>query len=78
MTVYEKICLIIKENLYLEEDFGFNSDITFTELGTDSLDMVEIIMAIEDAFDIQIEDEELSQVRNLGELTELVTKLTDR
>lgn len=75
MNIYETICDILKENLCLEEGFDFNESVTFAELGTDSLDMVEIIMELEDKFEIQIDDEELSKIKNLGELTELIEKL---
>lgn len=75
MNIYETICDILKENLCLEEDFDFSEGLTFAELGTDSLDMVEIIMELEDKFDIAIEDDELSKIKNLGELTELIERL---
>lgn len=75
MNIYETICDILKENLCLEEGFDFNENVTFAELGTDSLDMVEIIMELEDKFEIQIDDEELSKIKNLGELTALIEKL---
>lgn len=75
MNVYETICDILKENLCLEDDFDFSENLTFAELGTDSLDMVEIVMETEDKFDIQIDDEDLIKVKNLGELTELVESL---
>lgn len=74
MTAYERICDIIKENLCLEESFSFCEELTFNELKLDSLDLVEIVMAIEDAFSIEISDEELEQIKNLGELTDLVTQ----
>lgn len=77
MTAYEKICDIIKENLCLEEDFTFTEELTFNELQADSLDMVEIIMAIEDAFNVEISDDELEEIKNLGELAELVSQKAD-
>ena len=40
----------------------------------DSLDLVEIIMEIEDAFSVEISDEELEKVKNLGELVELISE----
>ncbi len=75
MNIYETICDILKENLCLDEGFDFSEGLTFAELGTDSLDMVEIIMEIEDKFDITIDDEDLSKIRNLGELTGLIESL---
>lgn len=74
MNTYEKICDIIRDNLCLEESFSFSAELTFSELMMDSLDLVEIIMEIEDAFSVEISDEELEKVKNLGELVELISE----
>ena len=72
MTTYERICNIIRDNLCLEEDFSFSPELTFSEIMMDSLDLVEIIMEIEDTFSVEISDEELETVKNLGELTGMI------
>lgn len=77
MSVYETICDIIKENLCLDENFDFSEELTFSELEADSLDLAEIVMAVEDSFKIEISDEELEEIKNLGELTELVAGKAD-
>ena len=46
----------------------FNED-----LGADSLDLVEFVMALEEAFDISIEESELEGVDTVGQAYELVT-----
>ncbi len=63
--VLEKIREIIAEKLDIDEDI-INPETTFEELRIDSLDMVEIVMDLEDAFDITIEpDEEMATVSDL-------------
>jgi acyl carrier protein len=46
----------------------FNED-----LGADSLDLVEFVMALEEAFDVSIEESELEGVDTVGQAYELVT-----
>merc|ERR1711988_1440594 len=60
--VEDKVKKIIAEQLSVEED-KVTPGASFTEdLGADSLDAVELIMAIEEAFDIEIPDEEAEKM----------------
>jgi acyl carrier protein len=43
------------------------------DLDADSLDLAELVMALEDEFDITVEEEELEGVRTIGQAFELVT-----
>jgi acyl carrier protein len=43
-------------------------------LGADSLDTVEIIMAVEELFDVGIEDDEVDSIETVGQLADLVAK----
>ncbi|MCP5043759.1 MAG: acyl carrier protein [bacterium] len=43
------------------------------DLGADSLDVVELVMAIEEAFDIEISDEEAESMRTIGDVEQYVT-----
>ncbi len=49
-------------------DADFSSDTQFKDLEADSLDIVQVLVALEDTFDIEIDDEEIRQVKNMGEL----------
>lgn len=48
---------------------------TLQDLGADSLDMVEIIMKLEDEFDISIDDEKAEAFENLGDVITYVNSL---
>jgi acyl carrier protein len=50
---------------------------SFTEdLGADSLDVVEFVMALEDEFGIEIPDEEVGEIKTVGNAVEYITKKT--
>jgi acyl carrier protein len=63
----EKVKDIIVEELGVERD-KLKSDASFMEdLGADSLDTVELVMAFEKEFDIDIPDEEAEKLRTVGQ-----------
>jgi acyl carrier protein len=45
---------------------------TFAELGIDSLDQVQLIMEVEDTFNVSVEDDEVGGLNSVGDLVELV------
>ena len=65
--VEEKVKDIIVEELGVERD-KLKADASFMEdLGADSLDTVELVMAFEKEFDIDIPDEEAEKLRTVGD-----------
>jgi acyl carrier protein len=44
------------------------------DLGADSLDVVELVMAIEDEFDIEVPDEDVERMRTIGDMERYVTE----
>ncbi len=66
-TVAGRITEIVAEELGVEAD-KVAPDASFVDdLGADSLDTVELIMAFEEEFDIDIDDEDAEQMRTVGE-----------
>ena len=67
-NVEEKVKDIIVEELGVERE-KLTSEASFMEdLGADSLDTVELVMAFEKEFDIDIPDEEAEKLRTVGEI----------
>ena len=67
--VLSRLKEIIMDRLDVEED-QIVPEATFVEdLGADSLDIVELIMGIEDEFDIEIPDEDAEKLTSVGEAT---------
>jgi acyl carrier protein len=66
-TVAEKVKSIIVEQLGVEAD-EVTSEASFTEdLGADSLDIVELVMAFEEEFGIEIPDEDAEKIGRVSE-----------
>ncbi len=49
---------------------------SFEDMALDSLDVVQMIMAIEEAFDIEIADEDVDGLKTVGELVEYIEEKT--
>ena len=67
MAVADKVKSIIVEQLGVDEE-EVTPDASFVDdLGADSLDTVELVMAFEKEFDIDIPDEEAEKLRTVGD-----------
>lgn len=67
--MFEKIKEIIIDQLGLDEDVVITEATSLmADLEADSLDAVEIIMAFEDEFDIEIPDEDAENFKNIGDI----------
>lgn len=75
VTIAERVTSIVAEKLKVEastirEDSRFSED-----LGADSLDMVELVMAFEEEFGCEIPDKEAEKIRTIKDATEHLTAL---
>lgn len=66
MEIFEKVKAIVVEQLGVEE-VNVTQETSFEQLNADSLDIVELIMALEEAFDLDIPDEEAEKLRTVGD-----------
>ena len=72
---FEKLQKIIAEVLNVDAD-GITMDTTFVDdLGADSLDVFQIIMGIEEEFDIEIPNEEAEKIVSVGDAVEQIKGL---
>ena len=66
-TTQERVQSIIADRLGVEQD-KVTSDADFiNDLNADSLDLVEVIMALEQEFDVEIKDEDAEKIRTVGD-----------
>ena len=74
---FKKLCEIIADVMNIDGD-EITEDASFeNDLGADSLDIFQIIMGIEDAFDIEIETEEAEKIVTVGDAVEQIKNATN-
>jgi len=67
MSIEEKVKGIIVEQLGVEESEVVPEAKFVDDLGADSLDIVELVMALEEGYDIEISDEEAEKIVTVGD-----------
>ena len=72
MSVEEKVIKIIAEKLNVSEDQVKPEASFVDDLGADSLDLVELVMAMEEEFEMEISDEEAEKLRTVGDVLNFV------
>ncbi len=73
LTVEETLRNIVKK-ITRKEEVVLTPTTTFKDLGADSLDVVQILVALEEAFDIELVDEDLKSLNNMGAFIGYVKK----
>ena len=73
MDTIEKIKEIISEQTGIDTE-KLMENTTIEDVMADSLDTVELLMSVEEAFDIDIPDSEAEKLRSLGELSDYIDK----
>ncbi len=76
---FEKIVEIVTNHLALDEETvkQLTPGSSMKEMKIDSLDIVEIIMKIEDEFEIEIPDEKLKEFQNLGDIAKYIQQIKE-
>ncbi len=70
--VLDKIKSILSAQFGIDEDqITENTDVV-NDLGADSLDVVEMMMSVEDEFGLMIEDEEIAEMRTVGDVVNYI------
>ncbi|CAL4993052.1 unnamed protein product [Urochloa decumbens] len=70
-----KVMSIVKTQLALGADAALTPESKFTDLGADSLDTVEIVMALEEEFEITVEEDNAQSITTIQDAAELIDKL---
>jgi acyl carrier protein len=74
--VFEKVKKIIVEQLGVEEDDIAMESSFIDDLGADSLDIVELIMALEEEFDLEIPDADAEKIATVGDAVDFIKNNT--
>ena len=74
MSVEQRVKQIIVEQLGVDEGQVDNNASFVDDLGADSLDIVELVMAFEEGFDIEIPDEDAEKIRTVQDAVDYIQK----
>lgn len=75
-AMFEKICKLLAEQLNVPvETIRADSEVV-KDLGADSLDVVELMMALEDEYGVTFPEGEIENVRTVQDIVDLMNKLT--
>lgn len=66
--VFDKVKEILCDQLKVDEDNIAMESSIVDDLGADSLDVVDIVMSLQDEFDVEIPDEEVENIKTVGDL----------
>lgn len=70
--VFEKVRAIIVDQLELDEDVVTMDAVLLEDLGADSIDLADLVMTLEDEFDLEISDEELENIRTVADIVKFI------
>ncbi|HLD84630.1 MAG TPA: acyl carrier protein [Coxiellaceae bacterium] len=71
-SIEERVKKIVVEQLGVKDDEVKNSASFVDDLGADSLDTVELVMALEEEFDCEIKDEEAEKITTIQEAIDFI------
>lgn len=77
-TVEERVKKIVVEQLGVKEDEVSNSSSFVDDLGADSLDTVELVMALEEEFAVEIPDEEAEKITTIQQAVDYIKANSDK
>ncbi|MFQ5414489.1 MAG: acyl carrier protein [Phycisphaerae bacterium] len=72
--IEDKIVQIVSDQMSVDKNEVTMKTSFVNDLNADSLDIVELVMEIEDEFDLSIPDEEAEKLKSVGEAVQYVTK----
>ncbi|HHJ98416.1 MAG TPA: acyl carrier protein [Actinobacteria bacterium] len=75
--IFAKVKDVIVDQLSVNDDDVTPEASFFDDLGADSLDIVELVMALEDSFGVSIPDEEAESIKTVGDAVEYIATNLD-
>ena len=70
--VLEKVKKILSEQFDVEEDRISSDTSIINDLGADSLDVVDLLMSIEDEFEVEVPDDEIENIKTVEDLVKYI------
>ncbi len=75
MSIEDKVKTIIADQLEVD-GAKLSAETTFEDIDADSLDIVELVMALEEEFDLEISDQEIENINTVGDVVKYIESKT--
>ena len=72
MDIFEQVKKILCDQLDLDEEQVTEDSEVIDDLGADSLDIVDLVMTLEEGFDTEIPDEDIENLRTVGDIVKYI------
>ena len=72
MDIFEQVKKILCDQLDLEEEQVNEDSEVIDDLGADSLDIVDLVMTLEEEFDTEIPDEDIENLKTVGDIVKYI------
>lgn len=66
-AILEKVISVVNDTLDVPADVELTEETAFKDLGADSFDLLELVTALEDEFDLTFDDEALEKIATVGD-----------
>ncbi len=76
MTIFERVQKLIAEELNISKDKIKEESHLFDDLNFDSLDSVQVVLELEQEFDIEVSDDEIDNTRTVKDILDLIENLS--
>ncbi|MCI8441439.1 MAG: acyl carrier protein [Provencibacterium sp.] len=75
MDIFEKVKEVLVDQLDVDEELVTSEASVTDDLGADSLDLVDLVMELENEFDVEIPDEDIQSIKTVGDIVAYIEKL---
>lgn len=75
--VFDKIKAILVDQLDADEDAVTMEASITDDLGADSLDIADIVMSIEEEFDVEVPDDKLANIKTVGDIVKYIEEIVE-
>lgn len=73
MDIFEKVKDLIADQLDVDDKESITNDSSITDdLGADSLDVVDLVMALEDEFSVEIPEDQVENIKTVGDIVKYI------
>ncbi len=71
--IFDKVATLIAETLEVDAD-ELTETTSFNDLGADSFDMLELVTAMEDEFEVTVDEDGLGEIETIGDAMDIILK----